>query len=318
MLGFFAFFLILLAASGAGLAYMRYASALVGFSMILLAAGLAVLNMFLALLVGAIKRKGTSKFSVFVGVCASGAIGFLVYLAMQHPTNDLTTDTKNPVKFLHPTPRYEVAEGKEYAGTPAMLSREYDPEAANAQLEKYPEIPPIKTTFVPDAEFFLLISKMIQESYPSWKIVLADKEKLHLEAEAESEFFHFVDDVAIELRPEGTSAGRIDFRSRSRYGKSDLGMNYRRLNDLMERVRKESYAYEAVVRQKESAASKAAMDKMDAADAAEKAAKEAAAAKPAAPGAASATPANATPPGAKPVAAPATPSPAPAPQGKKP
>jgi uncharacterized protein (DUF1499 family) len=59
------------------------------------------------------------------------------------------------------------------------------------------------------------------------KVVRADGRYLHLEYR--SRIFRFVDDVEFLLSPE---AGRIDVRSASRSGHSDLGVNRRRVERL--------------------------------------------------------------------------------------
>jgi uncharacterized protein (DUF1499 family) len=59
------------------------------------------------------------------------------------------------------------------------------------------------------------------------KVVLADGRYLHLEYR--SRIFRFVDDVEFLLSPE---PGRIEVRSASRSGHSDLGVNRRRVEHL--------------------------------------------------------------------------------------
>ena len=61
-----------------------------------------------------------------------------------------------------------------------------------------------------------------------WKIVAADSTAGRIEATATTPWFGFKDDVVVRVRPEG-SGSRIDVRSVSRVGQSDVGTNARRI-----------------------------------------------------------------------------------------
>jgi uncharacterized protein (DUF1499 family) len=56
----------------------------------------------------------------------------------------------------------------------------------------------------------------------------------YLAAEARSAVFGFVDDVELELVADGDRGGEIHFRSKSRVGYWDLGVNRRRMEQLRE------------------------------------------------------------------------------------
>lgn len=61
------------------------------------------------------------------------------------------------------------------------------------------------------------------------RTVVIEEEGLYLRAEETSALLRFVDDVEIEIDPE---AGEIHFRSSSRVGWSDLGVNRRRMEEI--------------------------------------------------------------------------------------
>jgi uncharacterized protein (DUF1499 family) len=61
-----------------------------------------------------------------------------------------------------------------------------------------------------------------------WELVAADSMAGRIEATATTPWFGFKDDVVVQVRPEGTGS-RIDVRSVSRVGKSDLGVNAKRI-----------------------------------------------------------------------------------------
>ena len=69
---------------------------------------------------------------------------------------------------------------------------------------------------------------------PRTRIVTETADYLH--AECASAIFGFVDDLELDLRP---SEGLIAVRSASRVGRSDLGVNRRRVEDLRSALRRQ-------------------------------------------------------------------------------
>ena len=63
---------------------------------------------------------------------------------------------------------------------------------------------------------------------PGWRIVTADKASGRIEATDTTRWFGFEDDVVVRLTPWG-SGTRVDVRSVSRIGRSDVGTNARRI-----------------------------------------------------------------------------------------
>ncbi len=61
-----------------------------------------------------------------------------------------------------------------------------------------------------------------------WEIIAAVREEGRIEATATTRWFRFKDDVVIRVQPQGTGS-RIDVRSKSRLGRSDLGANAKRI-----------------------------------------------------------------------------------------
>jgi uncharacterized protein (DUF1499 family) len=97
---------------------------------------------------------------------------------------------------------------------------------AEAQREHYPDIQPLLLAEPPDQAFDQALATA--RAMPGWQVLREDLASGQIEAIAESRIFHFVDDVAIRIRPEG-SGSRVDVRSRSRVGQGDLGANARRI-----------------------------------------------------------------------------------------
>ncbi len=97
---------------------------------------------------------------------------------------------------------------------------------AEVQREHYPEVQPLLLREPPGQAFERVLATA--RTMPRWQVTLEEPASGQIEAIAESRIFHFMDDVAIRIRPEG-SGSRVDVRSRSRVGQGDLGANARRI-----------------------------------------------------------------------------------------
>jgi hypothetical protein len=125
--------------------------------------------------------------------------------------HDVTTDLDDP-------PRFEAITVPPYDFGDAAKQRA-------AYLDLQPRIVP---TAPPDT---FARARTAAESH-GWQIISARPETGTVEATATTGWFGFKDDILIRLRPvpEGT---RIDLRSRSRVGKSDLGVNAKRIREYL-------------------------------------------------------------------------------------
>lgn len=133
--------------------------------------------------------------------------------------HDITTDLEDPPTFVE-VPRQRASTDN---------SLEIDQDVLAAQKAYYTGIAPTMLAMSrPDA--FSLVRDTVKEL--GWQ-VHAEKENLgYIEATAATPFFGFRDDVVIRLTQ---SAGnvRVDMRSASRVGLSDLGVNAGRISDFM-------------------------------------------------------------------------------------
>jgi uncharacterized protein (DUF1499 family) len=68
-----------------------------------------------------------------------------------------------------------------------------------------------------------------------WEVAAADPATGRLEATATTPWFGFRDDVVVRVAPTPTGS-RIDVRSVSRVGKSDLGANAKRIRSFLARL----------------------------------------------------------------------------------
>jgi len=136
------------------------------------------------------------------------------------PIHDITTDLDRPPKFVAVLPlRAGAPNPATYGGS----------EVAEAQRRGYPDIKPLLLS-VPAGTAY---SRALASARGmGWELVASDSTTGRIEATATTPWFGFKDDVVVRVRPEG-SGSRIDVRSVSRVGKSDIGTNARRIRTYL-------------------------------------------------------------------------------------
>jgi uncharacterized protein (DUF1499 family) len=139
------------------------------------------------------------------------------------PIHDITTDTDNPPAFVAVLPlRRDASNPAEYGG----------PELASQQREGYPDLAPALLLVSPGTAFERALAAARKMG---WKIFDANPEEMRIEATDTTFWFGFKDDIVVRITP--TEEGsRIDVRSVSRVGKSDVGTNARRIMKFFERL----------------------------------------------------------------------------------
>lgn len=137
--------------------------------------------------------------------------------------HDITTDTENPPPF--------VAIVALRAG--ALNPPEY-PGAHIAELQRigYPDLRPLVLA-APPAQAFARALGAAQAM--GLEVVAADEKAGRIEAVATTRWFGFKDDMVVRIAPAGAGS-RIDVRSKSRVGRSDVGANARRIQEFLTRV----------------------------------------------------------------------------------
>lgn len=140
------------------------------------------------------------------------------------PIHDISTDTENPPAFAAVLPKRAGAPNPpEYAGA----------QVAAQQKAAYPDLRPLRLE-LPPAEAFGRALQVARDM--GWEIVAAQPEDGRIEATDTTRWFGFKDDIVVRVRPE-EGGSRVDVRSKSRVGRSDVGTNAGRIRRFLDRLR---------------------------------------------------------------------------------
>lgn len=186
------------------------------------AAGLGLLSLLW-------RAPGARRWPAVVAVLAGAGAALVPYRWMQQaqrvpPIHDITTDTEQPPQFQAVLPlRADAPNPAEYGGA----------EIADQQRQGYPDIAPVALE-QPSAEAFRRALETARGM--GWDIVAADSLAGRIEATATTTWFGFKDDVVVRITPQA-SGSRVDVRSVSRVGKSDVGANAERIREFLGRLR---------------------------------------------------------------------------------
>lgn len=165
------------------------------------------------------RRRGflAALLALVIGVVGAWAPFTLFLRAVSAPRiNDISTDTADPPALV------VTKKMRSAAATPAAYPGKA---VADQQHAAYPDIQPVVLAVLP-AEAFRRVDAVAAAM--GWDVVARAPEEGRLEAIDTTAWFGFRDDIVIRIRAEGAGS-RIDIRSKSRVGRSDLGANARRI-----------------------------------------------------------------------------------------
>ena len=139
------------------------------------------------------------------------------------PIHDVTTDPADPPQFVAlRAAREKAPNGFEYGGE----------QVAAQQHAAYPDIKPLEVSTAPREEMQRAIDAA---RAMGWEVVASDAQSGRIEATAHTRWFGFADDVVVRIRPQGTGS-RVDVRSVSRVGRSDIGTNADRIREYLAKL----------------------------------------------------------------------------------
>ena len=139
------------------------------------------------------------------------------------PINDITTDTENPPAFV------ALVAARAGSSVPTAYP---GPATAEQQKRGYPDLKPLELP-LPPAEAFA--RALAAAKGMGWEIAAADAAAGRVEATATTPWFGFRDDVVIRVTP-APAGSRVDVRSVSRVGTSDLGTNAKRIRTFLDKL----------------------------------------------------------------------------------
>jgi uncharacterized protein (DUF1499 family) len=214
--------LVLLAGPATKFGILPWKAGLGLFVVAALLAGIGALFSVISLL----RRRGGLVAAI---AAAAGVAAFAVPMASVvagravPPINDITTDPANPPAFVMITAVMRGADA---------VPLSYDPSFAAQQRAAYPEVKPLIVASPPERVY----PKMLAAAEAmGWAIVSSDPAAGRIEATATVPWWGFKDDIVVVMSPDG-SGTRVDVRSKSRVGKSDLGVNAARIQEYLGKI----------------------------------------------------------------------------------
>ncbi|MGZ4831187.1 MAG: DUF1499 domain-containing protein [Candidatus Angelobacter sp.] len=169
--------------------------------------------------------KGMAVAGLVLGVVAAGMPAMSINTARHSPIHDVSTDRGNPPQFVAVMPLRAAAK--------AANSTDYDARTAELQKETYPDIGPLHLDVPPAQAFDRAVAAA---RGMKWEMVATDPAQGRIEATATTFWFGFKDDIVVRIAADGNGS-RVDVRSLSRIGKSDVGANARRVRDYLAKVK---------------------------------------------------------------------------------
>lgn len=190
----------------------------------LAAAVLAVWAIALALTTRVWRSLAGSALALLVALAAAAPLLGMVRAGAAAPLiHDITTDTDNPPPFVALQPQRATSENGAAYGGPAV---------AALQKRGYPDLAPLVLA-LPPKQAFARVEAAARAM--GWRVVAVAPAEGRLEASDTTRWFGFTDDIVVRVRP-APSGSRIDVRSASRVGRSDLGVNARRIRAFLAAV----------------------------------------------------------------------------------
>jgi len=190
---------------------------------------LLALGAFVVIWREGLRGGGYAVLALMIGIGILAYPAYLATRAYRLPViNDVTTDPIDP-------PRFEAIA--------RLRSRESNPiayaglRAAELQRAAYPDIEPLLLNVTPQEAYNSALAVITRRK---WRVVDArppqpGRRDGLIEAVARTPIMGFRDDVVVRIRPAQEGA-RVDVRSASRYGRSDLGANASRVRALIEDI----------------------------------------------------------------------------------
>lgn len=158
---------------------------------------------------------------ILTGIVSGTALYWQHQAGHVPPIHDITTDMENPPEFFAMVRlRADAPNPPEYAGA----------ETSQLQRDYYPHIEPVYFEMdlqeVIDAAVMVVVRR-------GWDIVAVNRKEGRIEATEKLPWFGFKDDVVLRFTETEDGGTRVDMRSKSRVGRSDIGVNAKRIDRFL-------------------------------------------------------------------------------------
>ena len=213
--------LLLISGPGTRFGLFGFRTGLVIFATALLSAIAAFTITVVALILPKLRGRDGRRFAlplVMSLIVMAGPAAFVQKARSVPAIHDITTDTADPPQFVDVIPLRKAWH--------AVNPPEYMGESVAAQQKRaYPDIAPCELR-MPRGEAFSKAKEAAEAL--GWEIVAQNPDEGRIEATVATAWFGFKDDIVVRVRAtEGGS--RVDVRSKSRVGRSDVGANATRI-----------------------------------------------------------------------------------------
>lgn len=221
------------------------------------ALGLSVIALIIALIKSPRKQPLMLALGALLisGLAFGRVVAFGAQASQLPPLHDIQTDWSDPIMpsdalttqreatgALNPIENDPVIDPAANGRWPGMGGRPVAEVQEEAEFDTATHESPKDTPYPMIAP--LITANTVEQGYAAalaavegkgWTIVLAEPEEGRIEATQTSYWFGFKDDIMIRVRSEGEGM-RIDIRSSSRVGLSDLGANAKRIRNLLDEI----------------------------------------------------------------------------------
>lgn len=195
----------------------------IAFMTMMIPAGVVAAVGVVGLIVARVKH--VSGFKSGLGLAIALVLVGAMYVAVIRPAgaapalHDITTNVDNPPQFATLTLREDN-----------LIPFNSLEEWRAAHRQGYPDLQPVLIN--KNASQVLADARALAES-KGWTIANVDQQNLQLEATAYAGYLRFRDDVIVKVSPVVDGSSRVDMRSVSRVGLSDLGYNAARIREFL-------------------------------------------------------------------------------------
>ncbi|WP_018989574.1 DUF1499 domain-containing protein [Aromatoleum toluclasticum] len=171
-------------------------------------------------------QSGVFAVSLVLGLAVAAIPAYWLQQARTLPAiHDISTDAGDP-------PAFAAALARRGETANPVIDRSM--EVAEAQRLAYPDIQPLTVPLAPPAAFARAVTAA---KGMGWELIAQDEAAGRIEATATTMWFGFKDDVVVRITPSG-GGSRIDVRSVSRVGVSDVGANAKRIRAYLAKLRR--------------------------------------------------------------------------------